>query len=53
MYNTDLLDSGCHFTFTISTGNMHEPKLESTVLHTKIVDVSRGENYAFALDQEG
>ena len=31
----------------------HEPKLESTLLHTKIVDVACGQNYTLALDEEG
>ena len=31
----------------------HEPKLETTLLHTKIVDVACGQNYTLALDEEG
>ena len=31
----------------------HEPKLETSLLHTKIVDVACGQNYTLALDEEG
>ena len=31
----------------------HEPKLENSLLHTKIIDVACGQNYTLALDQEG
>ena len=30
-----------------------EPKLETTLLHTRIVDVACGQNYTLALDESG
>ena len=46
--------SECHLFFYKSTHRnyTHEPKLESTLLHTKIVDVACGQNYTLALDEE-
>lgn len=39
--------------FTWGMNYTHEPKLETTVLHTKIVDVACGKNYTLALDEAG
>lgn len=39
--------------FTWGMNYTHEPKLETTLLHTKIVDVACGQNYSLALDEEG
>lgn len=39
--------------FTWGMNYTHEPKLETTLLHTKIVDVACGQNYTLALDEEG
>jgi alpha-tubulin suppressor-like RCC1 family protein len=39
--------------FTWGMNSSHEPKLESSLLHTKIVDVACGKNYTLALDEEG
>ncbi|KAL3765189.1 hypothetical protein ACHAWU_010380 [Discostella pseudostelligera] len=39
--------------FTWGMNYTHEPKLESTLLHTRIVDVACGQNYTLALDEEG
>jgi alpha-tubulin suppressor-like RCC1 family protein len=39
--------------FTWGMNYTHEPKLESSLLHTKIVDVACGQNYTLALDEEG
>jgi len=39
--------------FTWGMNWVHEPKLETTLLHAKIVDVACGQNYTLALDEEG
>ena len=39
--------------FTWGMNYTHEPKLETTLLHTRIVDVACGQNYTLALDEEG
>jgi alpha-tubulin suppressor-like RCC1 family protein len=39
--------------FTWGMNSTHEPKLESSLLHTKIVDVACGKNYTLALDEGG
>jgi len=39
--------------FTWGMNDTHEPKLQTTLLHTKIVDVACGQNYTLALDEEG
>jgi len=39
--------------FTWGMNYTHEPKLESSLLHAKIVDVACGKNYTLALDEEG
>ena len=39
--------------FTWGMNYTHEPKLETTLLHTKIVDIMCGQNYTLALDDEG
>lgn len=39
--------------FTWGMNLTHEPKLESNLLHTRIVDVQCGQNYTLALDEEG
>ena len=39
--------------FTWGMNFTHEPKLETTLLHTRIVDVACGQNYTLALDESG
>lgn len=39
--------------FTWGMNVDHEPKLENSLLHTKIIDVACGQNYTLALDEEG
>lgn len=39
--------------FTWGMNTVHEPKLETSLLHTKIVDVACGQNYTLALDEKG
>jgi len=39
--------------FTWGMNYTHEPKLETSLLHTNIVDVACGKNYTLALDEEG
>ena len=39
--------------FTWGMNFTHEPKLETTLLHTRIVDVACGQNYTLALDEGG
>lgn len=39
--------------FTWGMNYTHEPKLETTLLHSNIVDVACGKNYTLALDEEG
>jgi len=39
--------------FTWGMNIDHEPKLETSLLHTKIVEVACGQNYTLALDEEG
>jgi len=39
--------------FTWGMNYTHEPKLETSLLHTKIIDVACGKNYTLALDEEG
>jgi alpha-tubulin suppressor-like RCC1 family protein len=39
--------------FTWGMNITHEPRLESNLLHTKIVDVACGQNYTLVLDEEG
>lgn len=39
--------------FTWGMNYTHEPKLETTLLHTRIVDVACGQNYTLALDEDG
>ena len=39
--------------FTWGMKDIHEPKLETSLLHTKIVDVACGKNYTLALDEDG
>ena len=39
--------------FTWGMNLTHQPKLETTLLHTRIVDVACGQNFTLALDAEG
>lgn len=39
--------------FTWGMNFTHEPKLETTLLHTRIVDVACGQNFTLALDEGG
>jgi alpha-tubulin suppressor-like RCC1 family protein len=39
--------------FTWGMNYVHEPRLETSLLHTKIVDVACGQNYTLALDENG
>ena len=39
--------------FAWGMNTVHEPKLETSLLHTKIVDVACGQNYTLALDEKG
>jgi alpha-tubulin suppressor-like RCC1 family protein len=39
--------------FTWGMNYVHEPRLETSLLHTKIIDVACGQNYTLALDKQG